>query len=665
MKSALGFRIPLVLLVLVLALSAYAQITPIGDAYTTTATPTKNFGNSTLLDVQSGSQTTYIQFDLSSIPAGYTSSNIAKATLKLYVNAVTTAGSFNVDYINGSWSESAITANLAPALGTTIAASVPLSKTQVHDYILIDVTPAVGAWLDGTQANNGIALVGNSPINASFDSKESTTQSQPAELDIVFTSSGISGITTAAGSGLTGGGTSGTLNLTLANTCGNGQVLQWNGGAWVCANAGTGTVTAVTAGAGLTGGGASGNVTLNLDTTRVPLLSLPNVFTTTQSVLGALGVGTSAPGYLFEVATPTTSWAQMAMVTGGPDAALSLFNTGGHEYWLDSGSGTAGVGAGNFAIYDNTLGATRLVVTKNGLIGIGTTAPVAQLEVVGSAVPGVVQGAVLAYGYPSSADSGVSGWGTEVFGGNASGLAGTAGSGVYGAGGAAPLGGGTDGAGGYFVGGNSGGTGSSGDGITAVAGVSGNAYAGNFVGNVTITGWVGAAAKYFKIDHPLDPANKYLVHASIESSEMMNLYSGNVMLDGQGQAWVTVPDWFEALNGDFRYQLTAIGHAGPGLYIAQEISGGRFQIAGGSADTKVSWQVTGVRRDPYAKAHPLVVEEAKDTRTRGYYIHPELYGAPAEKQLEWARHPQAMKHSREGHKAPQLAKEGRALPRSR
>jgi hypothetical protein len=154
--------------------SAYGQLTPIGDSYTNTADPTTNYGAKTLLDVDSASQTTYIQFNLSSIPSGYTSADITQATLKLYVNAVTKAGSFNVDYINGTWSESTITANLAPALGSTIAASVPLTTADKNQYILINVTAAVQAWLSGT-ANDGIALVGNSPLNASFDSKESTS----------------------------------------------------------------------------------------------------------------------------------------------------------------------------------------------------------------------------------------------------------------------------------------------------------------------------------------------------------------------------------------------------------------------------------------------------------------------------------------------------------
>jgi hypothetical protein len=188
-----GRKTALLLYTLVLLTGAYGQITPSGDAYTNTAAPTANFGANALLNVESASQTAYIQFNLSSIPSGYTGADISQATLKLYVNAVTTAGSFNVDYVNGTWAENKITADLAPALGSTIAASVPLTTAGKNQYILINVTSAVQAWLNGTEPNDGIALVGNSPLNASFDSKENTGTSHPAELDIVFVNSGAQG----------------------------------------------------------------------------------------------------------------------------------------------------------------------------------------------------------------------------------------------------------------------------------------------------------------------------------------------------------------------------------------------------------------------------------------------------------------------------------------
>jgi hypothetical protein len=108
---------------------------------------------------------------------------------------------------------------------------------------------------------------------------------------------------------------------------------------------------------------------------------------------------------------------------------------------------------------------------------------------------------------------------------------------------------------------------------------------------------------------------------------MMNIYNGVAVLDAAGEASVSLPDYFQALNSDFRYQLTAIGAPGPNLYVAEEISGNRFKIAGGKPGAKVSWQVTGVRQDAYAKAHRIPVEEDKPTEQRGHYLHPELFGA--------------------------------------
>jgi hypothetical protein len=164
-----------------------------------------------------------------------------------------------------------------------------------------------------------------------------------------------------------------------------------------------------------------------------------------------------------------------------------------------------------------------------------------------------------------------------------------------------------------------------------------NAMLLDFSGNLTVTGAITAGVKDFKIDHPLDPTNKYLYHSSVESSEMMNIYTGNAVLDSAGQARVSLPNWFEAVNADFRYQLTAIGAAAPGLHIAKEIANHEFSIAGGAPGMKVSWQVTGVRHDAYAKAHPLEVEVAKPADERGHYLHPEAFGQPRLTQDEMFR----------------------------
>jgi hypothetical protein len=127
---------------------------------------------------------------------------------------------------------------------------------------------------------------------------------------------------------------------------------------------------------------------------------------------------------------------------------------------------------------------------------------------------------------------------------------------------------------------------------------------------------------------------------------MMNIYTGNVITGAQGEATVQLPEWFEALNTDFRYQLTVIGQFAQAI-VARKIENNRFEIRTSVPNVEVSWQVTGVRQDTYAKAHPLVVEQEKEERLRGFYIHPQLYGAPAEKQVEWGRHPQMMKKVRE------------------
>jgi hypothetical protein len=153
-------------------------------------------------------------------------------------------------------------------------------------------------------------------------------------------------------------------------------------------------------------------------------------------------------------------------------------------------------------------------------------------------------------------------------------------------------------------------------------------YAGYFVGDVFVVGDLDATSKSFRIDHPLDPAGKYLRHACVESDERKNVYDGIAELDADGRAEVLLPRWFEALNGDFRYQLTCIGGFAP-VYVAEKIENGRFTIAGGEPGMEVCWQVTGVRRDAYARANEFVVELEKTGAEVGTYLTPELHGAPA------------------------------------
>jgi hypothetical protein len=150
-------------------------------------------------------------------------------------------------------------------------------------------------------------------------------------------------------------------------------------------------------------------------------------------------------------------------------------------------------------------------------------------------------------------------------------------------------------------------------------------FGGYFVGEVYVSGFLTKAGGGFKIDHPTDPANKYLYHSFVESPDMKNIYDGVVTSDANGEAIVTLPDWFGAVNKDFRYQLTCIGGFAP-VYVAEEISDNQFKIAGGTMGMKVSWQVTGIRKDAYAEAHRLPVEQEKPTTERGKYLHPQEHG---------------------------------------
>ena len=170
-------------------------------------------------------------------------------------------------------------------------------------------------------------------------------------------------------------------------------------------------------------------------------------------------------------------------------------------------------------------------------------------------------------------------------------------------------------------------------GVYGYAYSSGTSYAGYFDGSVYVAGTLSKSAGTFMIDHPMDPENKYLVHSFVESPDMMNIYNGVVILDSQGKATVTLPDYFEVLNKDFRYQLTPIGVSAPNLFIAQKVSGNQFVIAGGEPGMEVSWEVTGVRKDPYAEANRVVVEPEKKTNEKGKYLNPELYNMPESKKM--------------------------------
>ena len=143
------------------------------------------------------------------------------------------------------------------------------------------------------------------------------------------------------------------------------------------------------------------------------------------------------------------------------------------------------------------------------------------------------------------------------------------------------------------------------------------------IGDVAATG-----AKTFLIDHPTDPENKILKHFSIESNEVLNIYRGVAELNNNGTTEIELDDYFQEININFSYQLTAIGTPQQ-PYILKEINENKFSIAG-APKTKVSWMIIAERNDQYFKKHPekkqVVVE--KSGKEKGKYLMPSIYGQP-------------------------------------
>jgi len=196
MKSLRAVRmasLTVLLLGLFLGLAA-AQIPATDDSYTASSNPNSNYGSQSMLDVIGPGVNSYIRFDLTALPAKLTGSNVSKATVRLNVNGVTTAGTFDVYEVTKSWTEGAITYSNAPPLGTKVNSAVMI-PTSKRNFIDVDVTQAVQDWLNGVQGNYGIALVpsSGSSISVSFDSKENTSTSHDPELTVSLISAGPQG----------------------------------------------------------------------------------------------------------------------------------------------------------------------------------------------------------------------------------------------------------------------------------------------------------------------------------------------------------------------------------------------------------------------------------------------------------------------------------------
>jgi hypothetical protein len=215
----------------------------------------------------------------------------------------------------------------------------------------------------------------------------------------------LTGITTAAGSGLAGGGTTGTLSLHLLSTCAANQILKWSGTAWACAadaNSG-GTITKVTAGADLTGGGATGAVTLNLDTTKVPLLASANTFTNTQTINGGL------------VASGNVSALNISATNSSPSATAifgSATSTSGNAWGVEGLTGSAGPNAyGVFGAASSGTGTPYGVYgLANSVSGTGVFGQNGSLSLTGQAYAGSAPAGV--FGDGGSTNQGIGVFGT-------------------------------------------------------------------------------------------------------------------------------------------------------------------------------------------------------------------------------------------------------------
>jgi len=304
--------------------------------------------------------------------------------------------------------------------------------------------------------------------------------------------------------------------------------------------------------------------------------------------------------------------------TYNPGARIEAVDDGVHSTDINFLSNIYGSGSGSS---NGGLQTNMTIFGLSGTVSIGTNAAESQLEVIGT-----VEEGVWAFG------------GTEPDFGSYQGLNGLR------AGGGPSDGTDTGGIGAWLFGGDvdDGGTGTTGEGLLVWTGETNSGTVGlaaDFEGDVFVDGTLSASVKDFKIDHPQDPANKYLVHTSVESSEMMNIYTGNVTTDELGLAIVTMPSWFSAENTDFRYQLTVVDERFAQAVVSKRMDNNQFTIHTNASNVGVSWQITAVRQDAYAKAHPLVVEQLKKDNERGFYQHPELYGQPKEKQTQWGVHP--------------------------
>ncbi|MFD7644514.1 hypothetical protein ACFV4P_28150 [Kitasatospora sp. NPDC059795] len=473
---------------------------------------------------------------------------------------------------------------------------------------------------------------------------------QPGVLGRASTGPGVTGVS-AQGAGVTGEADSGpgVLGRSAHGVGVTGRAAGTSAGVTGESDAGPGMSGTSAQGVGVSGqgGGTSAGVTGQAD-------SGPGVIGTSTHGVGVAGAGTAGPGVS---GTSTSSPGVTGSSTGGPGVVgasapgpgVAGSSTGGPGI---SGTSTPGPGvSGNSTAGPGVSGSST---GGPGVAGTSTAAPgVSGTSALG---PGVSGGSTTGTGVLGTSQSGTAVSATSTSGEALSATTGTStAAAIYSHDGVAVaafcghpepeqggigfgdapnrgpavrghswFGHGLEGISEYDAGVSASGS----TGLTA----SGSALGADISNGLRVNGViVSAGSARFVIDHPLDPAENTLTHAFVASPEQKNVYDGVVTLDDSGAATVTLPDWFDALNQRFRYQLTPIGTPAPGLYVSAEISDNSFSVAGGTPGGRVSWQVTGVRLDKWAQANPVTPVTAKPSDQRGLFLHPTAFDQPAER----------------------------------
>ena len=339
---------------------------------------------------------------------------------------------------------------------------------------------------------------------------------------------------------------------------------------------------------------------------------------------GNAGIGTATPETKLHV--KGTAWFQgdntPLPVGAGKGIAIGFLGEQGYIFGFD---------------YGGFLPRNLLLQNPGGNVGIGPLSPTyGRLPVEGGNSTAVYGKSTAGYGLTGHSSSTTGVYGTSNSGYGVEGQSNTH-IGVYGQS-FAPLSGGVLGIAPYIgVQGSVTGSDANRQAVRGDNGGSATGYAGLFYGNTWVAGTLTKNAGSFKIDHPLDPENKYLSHSFVESPDMMNIYNGNAITDDKGYAEVVLPDWFGALNKDFRYQLTVLDDQDSTDFvqakIVKKVQENKFTFRTSRPGVEVSWQVTGVRQDAWANSHRIVVEEDKLGGEKGKYVNPDVFGQPPEKGL--------------------------------